>query len=141
MSTDQQSISRLQATAIDGRAEGVRYRQSQLYALHKRLGMAAPALLSALESDGSTAQEASAELVMAQDTVRNAYRSLDFAKEMKEEYSIAKGQDYSLRRTAVGVIVIRPGTIHTRLYSVLSALAPAVASGNCVAVEVRWSFH
>ncbi|KAJ2901687.1 Aldehyde dehydrogenase dimeric NADP-preferring [Zalerion maritima] len=135
MSSDVQALGRLRASVVDGRTESIRYRQAQLQDLHKNIREAATGLLSALQEDGSTPEEASVEVVLAQDTVRHAYDSLHFHKELKDEYSITEGKNYVNRRAGYGLVVIRP-TRHTRLYSVLAPLSAAVAAGNCTVIEL-----
>lgn len=70
------------------------------------------------------------------DVLRQSYDSLDFEKELKEEYSITNGDDNLSRRVGVGIVLIRP-TSHTRLYSVVAPVCAAIAAGNCVLLEVR----
>ncbi|KAJ0294955.1 hypothetical protein CBS470a_000461 [Colletotrichum nupharicola] len=68
------------------------------------------------------------------EAVRHFYESLDFGKELDTEYLVAHGKDNTTRRTGAGLVIIRP-TTYTRLFSILSPLAAAIAAGSVVALE------
>lgn len=136
MATDAAAIERLQTAVVDGRTENGRYRQDQLQSLHKILTEEAGHICAALQADcRASASEVEAEYYLAMDAVRHFYETLDFEKDLEVEYSIARGKDNPNRRLGVGLVVIRP-TSHTRLYSVVTPLAAAIAAGNCVLLEV-----
>lgn len=131
------SIENLLVTLVDGRAEGVRFRQDNLISLHNELCKESAALTAAQEKDtGASKTEIEAEYFLALEAVRNFYDSLDFAKELETEYLVAQGKDNTSRRTGAGLVIIRP-TGYTRLFSILSPLAAALAAGSVVALEVR----
>lgn len=134
---DPAAIERLQMSVADGRTENGRYRQGQLQALHRILREEAGQICSALSagSRSSSSAEVEAEYYLAMNAVRHFYDGLDFEGELKEEYSVVRGKDNLSRRVGVGLVVIRP-TAHTRLYSVVTPLAAAIAAGNCIVVEV-----
>ncbi|KAI1503560.1 Aldehyde/histidinol dehydrogenase [Biscogniauxia marginata] len=137
MASQDAAIERLQMSISDGRTENVRCRQDQLQNLHLTLRSNANKLCSALSQDTkASSAEVESEYYLAMDVIRHAYDSLDFDKALKEEYSVTNGKDFSTRRLGVGMVVIRP-TSHTRLYSIVSPLAVAIAAGNCVILELQ----
>ena len=122
--------------AVDGRTENIRYRQGQFQALHAALRTEATALCEAMAKDSQAPKaEVETEFYLAMETVRHFYETLNFEEEHKKEYSVTQGKDNKSRRLGVGMVVIRP-TSHTRLYSIISALAAAMAAGNCIVLEV-----
>lgn len=139
MATDKAAVERLQMSVVDGRAENGRHRQNQLQSLHKTLREEAGEICAALQADlGSTAAEAETEIYLAMEAVRHFYESVDFDKDLKDEYSVAHGKDNLSRRVGLGLVLIRP-TSHTRVFSTVTPLAAAIAAGNCVLLEVALS--
>ncbi|GKT85121.1 LOW QUALITY PROTEIN: aldehyde dehydrogenase [Colletotrichum tofieldiae] len=129
------AVERLLDTVVDGRAEGIRFRQDNLTSLHHELRKESAALTAAQEKDtGASKAEIEAEYFLALEAVRHFYESLDFAKELETEYLVAHGKDNASRRTGAGLVIIRP-TTYTRLFSILSPLAGALAAGSVVALE------
>ncbi len=136
---DTSAIERLVESVVDGRTENVRYRQDQLQSLHGALRDGAAGICAAIAGDTAwPAAEVEAEFYLALEAVRHFYDTLDFKRELEHEYSIAHGRDNAGRRVGAGLVVIRP-TNRTRLYSVISPLAAAIAAGNCVVLVVRLS--
>lgn len=136
MASDTAAIERLQASVVDGRTENGRYRQDQLQRLHRTLREEASQITAALVADSrSSSSEVDAEYFLGMEAVRHFYDSLDFEKDLKEEYSVVRGEDNLTRRVGAGLVVIRP-TSHTRFYSIVTPLAAAIAAGNCVILEV-----
>lgn len=84
----------------------------------------------------NTAAEIEVEYHLAVDCVKRVFAQIDFAKEVKEEYAVARGEDAPLRRVGAGTVYIAPATGHTLLYGVISPLSAAIAAGNCVVVEL-----
>jgi acyl-CoA reductase-like NAD-dependent aldehyde dehydrogenase len=139
MASDTAAIDRLQESVVDGRTENGRYRQDQLHRLHRTLREDASKMVAALVADSrSTRAEAEAEFYLGMEAIRHFNDSLDFEKDLKDEYSVVRGEDNRKRRVGAGLVVIRP-TTHTRFYSVVAPLAAAIAAGNCILLEVR--FH
>ncbi|KAM7199235.1 hypothetical protein V8F20_005837 [Naviculisporaceae sp. PSN 640] len=139
------ALERIAESVTDGRAENVRYRQEELFSLHASLVEHAPFICQALatvprtESDErreEAVHEAEVEYYLTLDAVRHFYDSLDFDKELEDEYAVTNGRNYENRRVGYGMVVIRP-TRHTRFYSVVVPLAAALSAGNCVVVEVK----
>ena len=130
------ALERIQSSVIDGRTETIRFRQDQLQNLHKTLRDEISSICLALTQDSpSSTVEADTEFYLAVDAVRHFYDSLDFQKEIEQEYLIANGKDNKDRRVGAGLVIIRP-TTHTRLYSIVNPLAAAISAGNCVILEV-----
>jgi len=129
-------IQRLGAAITDGRTANIRYRQNEFQKLHTALTENADALANAIAKDTqATSSEIEVELFLTMNSVRHFHDSLDFGKELKEEYSITDGKDNPHWRVGVGLVVIRP-TTHTRLYSVVAPICAAIAAGNCILLEV-----
>ncbi|KAL2280386.1 hypothetical protein FJTKL_12621 [Diaporthe vaccinii] len=136
MASDTGAIDRLQASVVDGRTENGRYRQDQLQRLHRTLREQASQITAALVADSkSSSSEVDAEYFLGMEAVRHFYDSLDFEKDLKEEYNVVRGEDNLTRRVGAGLVVIRP-TSHTRFYSIVTPLAAAIAAGNCIILEL-----
>jgi acyl-CoA reductase-like NAD-dependent aldehyde dehydrogenase len=132
----EERLRQIRAAAVDGRAESIRYRQNQLRCLHSTLQGQYDALTQCVQKDGQlSATEAETELYLAVAAVANAYDSLSLSSDLEQEYSIANGKDNASRRVGAGLVIIRP-TTHTRVFSILSPLATAISTGNCVVIEV-----
>ena len=131
-----EAFAQLRAAKIDGRTESIRYRQNELQGLHKALRESADTLCEAIQKDAQGPRvEADSEYYMGMLAVRDAYKSLDFGKELKEEYLIASNKDNENRRVGYGIVFLRP-TTHSRFFSIVAPLALAIAAGNCVLLEL-----
>ncbi|KXH55528.1 hypothetical protein CNYM01_09512 [Colletotrichum nymphaeae SA-01] len=129
------AVEKLLVTLVDGRAEVIRFRQDNLISLHNELRKESAALTAAQEKDtGASKTEIEAEHFLALEAVRHFYESLNFSKEIEAEYLVAHGKDNTSRRTGAGLVIIRP-TTYTRLFSILSPLAAALAAGSVVVLE------
>lgn len=136
-----EQIAVLRASVTEGRVENVRYRQDQLYALHGILLENAEDISLAIRKDSfCTSDDAETEFYLAMDTLRKLYEALDFDQALKDEYLVANGKSNVDRRVALGLITIRAAR-HSRFYSVIVAIAAAVAAGNCVLLEVCSDFR
>jgi acyl-CoA reductase-like NAD-dependent aldehyde dehydrogenase len=126
----------LRAAVTDDRAENSRYKQKELYNLHVGLRARAGPICDAIAQDTqSSPADVETEFFLAMNAVRHFYESIDFTKELKEEYMVTTGVDNVSRKVGVGLVVIRPAT-YTRFYSVISPVAAAIAAGNCILLEV-----
>ena len=131
-----EAFAQLRAAKIDGRTENVRYRQTQLQNLHKSLRDNADTICKAIQDDAQGPRvEVDTEYYMAMLAIRDANKSLDFSKELTEEYLIAKNKNNESRRIGYGIVLIRP-TTHTRFFSIVAPLALAIAAGNCLLLEL-----
>lgn len=136
MASDKAAIDRLQESVVDGRTENGRYRQDQLQRLHKTLRDQASQIIAALVADSRFSNaEADVEFYLGMEAVRHFNDSLDFKKDLREEYNVVRGEDNVKRRVGAGLVVIRP-TTHTRFYSIVTPLAAAIAAGNCIILEL-----
>ena len=140
MGSLQDGIDTLRSAVIDGRTENVRHRQNELLKLDSGLRKNSSSTCDAISKDsGGSASDAQKEFVLAMDAVQKMYETLDFEKSLEDEYLVKEGKDNLSRRVRIGIVAIRP-TNHTRLYSIVSPLAAAIAAGNCVLLEVRKTF-
>lgn len=126
----------MHGAALDGRPASIRFQQSQLIALHNRVNELREAILDSILTDRTiTAAEAEVELSATILAVKQYYHAINFDREIKKEYRIARGEDSPNRRVAYGVVLIRP-TEHTWFYSIATAAAAAIAAGNTFVIEV-----
>lgn len=134
------ALERLLTAVSESRTSPARHRQQQLQRLHETLVSAATPLSAALARDSPrhTPAEIEAEFSLAADAVRHFYDSIDVAAEHDEEYAVARGKNSPSRRVPVGLVLIKPSK-HTRLFSAVSAVAAAIAGGNCVILEVNFT--
>lgn len=140
MSLVDMGVQRLRATVTDGRCRNIRYRQKQLESLYEGLVASASALCDAIAKDSQSSNvEVEAEFSFAMAAIRHFYDDLDFEEALHHDYNTTRGKDHMTRRLGVGLVAIRPSS-HTRLYSTLTAIAAAVAAGNCVILEVEPDF-
>ncbi|KAM0521589.1 hypothetical protein ACHAPW_005991 [Verticillium nonalfalfae] len=130
------AFSSIRSAAIDGRAWNPFFKKTQLKKLHEALVARATNIKAAMEKDtGNTRFEIATEYWLALRCLAQVYDSIDTDTELKLEYRIANSKDASDARDPVGIVVIEP-LAQTFLYSLLSALAPAIGAGNCVIVQM-----
>ena len=130
------AISRLQDTVADARLANAFYRQDQLAKVQKSIIDKKDELLGAMVKDVMvTNRETFAELYSTVSAIKTYLDQISPAKELEVEYSVAHNQDSKSARQAVGVVVIKPQA-HTFLFSTISALCAAIASGNPVLLVV-----
>lgn len=128
--------SKIRSAAIDGRAQNIMFKITQLKKLHQALVREIDAIEDAITKDtGCSSVEVKLEYYMAMKSLRDQFVALDKKKALEAEYAIAHKQDAPENREAVGVVIIEP-TTHTLFYSVTSALSSAIAAGNCVILQV-----
>lgn len=136
------ALARIRGSATDGRAHNPIFRRTQLKKLHDAVVAHADELERAIvtaEDTAVTPHDARLELCFAVRAIRELSASprLDVAKTLELEYAVSRGQDARGARRPVGIVVISaPPTAHTPVYSVVSAVAAAVAGGNCVVLQV-----
>jgi acyl-CoA reductase-like NAD-dependent aldehyde dehydrogenase len=137
-----QTLTDLQATALTARCHNPFFRQKQLKSLHDTLRQNSTKVKDAIVSDsGVPEQEATLEVALALDLVKEYHSSINVLGELKEEYRISNGKDAIDKREPWGVTYIEPHKNHTPFFSTIAALSAALATGNCVALKVRgpWS--
>jgi len=129
-------FSAIRSAAIDGRLHNPIYRKDQLRFLHNTLADNAASIQDAIAKDSKNqTSEVKVEYCLALQTIADAYNSINPDQQLEEEYSVKKGQDDLTAREPVGVVVIEPAA-HACFFGLISALAVAVAAGNCVIVQV-----
>lgn len=130
-------FAKVRSAAIDGRVKNPFYKKDQLKQLHRILAANASDIQNAMREDTAnrTAVDVKIEYWLALQCVAGFHSSIDPEAALKEEYLISKGVDTPNARDAVGIVVIEPAS-HGFLYSLIAALAPAIAGGNCVIVQV-----
>lgn len=130
-------LDRIVAASIDQRAHNVRYRQTQLHLLHRFLRQNASTIcdLIAKDSEYST-EETELEFFATMKSIAILYQQLDFDAALDDEYAVARNQSTLQNRTPHGIVLIRPSSFNL-FFSLFSALAAALAAGNCVVIEVR----
>lgn len=130
-------FSRVRTAAIDGRVHNPIYRKTQLKKLHDALAGSAAEIRKAIAQDtGHRPAEITVEYWLALRCLADSYASIDPEALLAAEYAVATSRDTPDAREPVGIVVIEPAA-HTFLFSLISALAPAIAAGNCVVVQVR----
>ncbi|KAJ4120086.1 hypothetical protein NW768_010369 [Fusarium equiseti] len=128
-------FSAIRSAAIDGRLHNPIYRKDQLRFLHSTLADNASSIQDAIAKDSKNqTSEVKVEYCLALQTIADAYHSINPDQQLEEEYAVKKGQDDVTAREPVGVVVIESAN-HAWFYGVISALAIAVAAGNCVIVQ------
>ncbi|KAJ6015143.1 hypothetical protein N7540_009734 [Penicillium herquei] len=129
-------FSRIQTANIDGRTQNTRYRQAQFHSLQSALVEHVAEIQDAIRADsGHTQQEVRAEIVLALQEIRTHYGSLSLSKDLEVEYQISQGKDNLDGARGAGIVYIVP-CLHTLFFSVVSALAAALAAGNCIVLEL-----
>ncbi|KAJ4319255.1 hypothetical protein N0V84_006446 [Fusarium piperis] len=127
----------VRSAAIDGRTQNPFYRKTQLRQLHSTLADNAAQIQEAIKKDTPhTSVEIKGEYWLALQCIADAFASIDPHKCMEDEYAISKGHDDPNSRSPVGIVVIEPSS-HAFFYSLISALVPALAAGNCVIVQTQ----
>ncbi|EUC29450.1 hypothetical protein COCCADRAFT_106502 [Bipolaris zeicola 26-R-13] len=136
--TPEAALEILQATALTARCHNAFLRQKQLKSLHDALRNSSDAIRNAIKQDTHVSdEEATTEVAVVLDLVKEHYASIDATKELEAEYRITNGKDASDRRVPWGVAYIEPQKSHTPFFSVLSPLSAAIAAGTCVALKLE----
>ncbi|KAJ4252018.1 hypothetical protein NW762_011319 [Fusarium torreyae] len=131
----------IRSAAIDGRIHNPFYRKEQLRSLHSALAENAVQIQDAIAKDSKhQPAEVKVEYWLALQVISEAYATIDPSKDLEQEYSVTKGHDDTTSREPVGVVVIEPSS-HAFFYSLISALVPALAAGNCIIVQAQNSLR
>ena len=129
-------LDRLFAASTDQRAHNVRYRQRQLHFFHGLLQQNATTICDIMTKDlqyrsNDSILEYSAAMIL----LGEIYDQVDFSRSLEEEYAVSHNQSNLSARTPHGTVFIRHGTRNV-FYGIVSAVAAALAAGNCVLLEV-----
>ena len=126
----------IRSAVIDGRAESPRYIQKQLAQLYNDLQKTRLEIHDAICHDfGYSSAESDAEIFLAMNAVKEQYETFDFQNFIDQEYSVAHGKDNPYKRVPIGCVYVIPSQ-HNQLYSIIVPACAAIASGNCVVIEV-----
>jgi aldehyde dehydrogenase (NAD+) len=134
------ALANLQATALTARCHNALFRLKQLKSLHDTLRNNSSQIKDAIMQDTHVSdEEATTEVAIALDIVKEHYSSIDAKKELDNEYRITNGKDASDRKEPWGVAYVEPQKSHTPFFSAMSPLSAALAAGNCVALKASLS--
>ncbi|KAJ4258813.1 hypothetical protein NW762_007900 [Fusarium torreyae] len=126
------AITRLQDTVADGRLANSFYRQQQLRKIQKALIERKDTLIEAIVKDSLvTRSEAFTELYSTVSAARSYFDQTSPTQSLDVEYAVARNQDAPTARQGVGIVAIKP-QFHTFLFSTISPICAALASGNAV---------
>ncbi|KAF2823228.1 ALDH-like protein [Ophiobolus disseminans] len=132
------ALANLQATALTARCHNAFFRQKQLKSLHETLRNNTSSIKDAIKQDTRVSDaEATTEVALALDIVKEHYSSVDVKKELEAEYRITNGKDASDRSVSWGVVYFESQRSHTPFFSVIVASSAALAAGNCVAMKLE----
>jgi acyl-CoA reductase-like NAD-dependent aldehyde dehydrogenase len=131
---------RIAISQLEGRAQPIHYRQTQLHRLQTELLNSADKIKASIEADeGHTSHEADFEYILVLSEIRQHYDALNPKNELATTRQIELGNSNLSRSKSTSIAYIEPSP-HTWLYSVLSPVCAAIAAGNCVIVEVSRCF-
>ncbi|RMJ17562.1 hypothetical protein CDV36_002742 [Fusarium kuroshium] len=137
----QDAVARLQDTVTDGRLTNSLYRQQQLAKLQSLLIKRESDLVNALTTDFRvTRKEAFVELFLTVSAIKSYLDQTLPQKELHIEYSVSRGQDAAQIRQGIGIAIIEPQA-HSFLFSAMSPLCAAIASGNAVLLVMNQNLH
>lgn len=129
-------FAKVRSSAVDGRVHNPYYKLDQLKSLHRVLADNSRQIQESIKSDtGYRTADVKVEYWLALRCIAKSYASIDPKKILQDEYAIASGQDVPDAREPYGIVVIEPSQ-HAFFVSLVSVLAPALAAGNCVVVQV-----
>ncbi|KXJ85369.1 Aldehyde/histidinol dehydrogenase [Microdochium bolleyi] len=132
-------LSKIRAAAVDGRLVNPIYRQTQLKNLHDALSKAATQIEAVLSADSPDSRpvDIRLEVRLALRLLAETATAVAPEQALKDEYAVARGQDFAAGRQPYGVVVIEDVAPHAFFYGLIAALAPAIAEGNVVVVKVK----
>ncbi|KAH7016424.1 Aldehyde/histidinol dehydrogenase [Microdochium trichocladiopsis] len=132
-------LKQIRSAAVDGRLANPIYRQTQLKSLHDALSKNTARIEAAIRNDNPDYRPVDVRLEtrLALRLLGEIATAVNPDQALKDEYSIARGQDFASGRQPFGVVVIEEPAPHAFLYSLTSALAPAIAEGNVVVVQMK----
>lgn len=132
-------LKQIRSAAVDGRLANPIYRQTQLKSLHDALSKNTARIEAAIRNDNPDYRPVDVRLEtrLALRLLGEVATAVNPDQALKDEYLIARGQDFARGRQPFGVVVIEEPAPHAFLYSLTSALAPAIAEGNVVVVQMK----
>jgi acyl-CoA reductase-like NAD-dependent aldehyde dehydrogenase len=124
---------RIETSSLEGRALSIRFRERLFHSLYSTVKASQAIIKDAITADfGCSEHEATLEYALAVSELRLHYDSLDLKADVKRAHSLEDLEG----STGVGIVYVIPSK-QNLFYSVVSALAAALAAGNCVILEVR----
>ena len=133
------AVDRVLATAMEGQAQSLRYLEQQLSRLHAALTKASSEIQSAIQTDTKQSRsEAELQYALTLGTVASFFSESSFETLLQTEYSLARRENAPNNRTAFGAVYIVP-SMYNLVYSCVTAVAAAIAAGNCIILEVSRS--
>ena len=132
--TDQ--VERVLATATEGQAQSLRHIQQQLSKLHAALTDASSDIRNAISKDDKhTISEVEIQYALALENVATHLSESGFEVQLQSEYRLARSENAADNTAPYGTIYIVPAR-YNQVYSCVTAVAAAIAAGNCVVLEV-----
>lgn len=130
---------RIAISHLEGRAQSIHYRQTQLHRLQTELIGSKDEIKATIKADvGHTSHEVDFEYTLVLSELRQHFEGLNPKDELAATRQIELGHDNFCRSKSTSIAYIVPST-HVLLYSVLSPVCAAIAAGSCVIVEVSQS--
>jgi acyl-CoA reductase-like NAD-dependent aldehyde dehydrogenase len=130
------SVDRVLASAIEGQAQSLRFIQRQLSKLHTALVQASLDIQASTTKESSiTASEAEIQYSQLLNNVKELFVDSDFGSALQSEYRVAKSENAPGNLSPYGTVYIVPSNFNL-VYSTVTAVAAAIAAGNCVILEV-----
>ncbi len=130
------AIDRVLAAAIEGQAQSLRYIEQQLSRLHTAFTKASSDIQAAVKTDTKQSRsEIELQYAHLLEDIAWFLTESNFETALKAEYSLARLENAPSNRVAAGAVYIVPSK-YNLLYSCVTAVAAAVAAGNCVILEV-----
>ena len=130
------AVDRVLAAAVEGQAQSLRYIEQQLSKLHAALTTSSSELLAAIKTDTKqSSSEVELQYTLALENVASSFSESNFETLFQAEYSLVRLENAPNNRAAFGAVYIVPSK-YNLVYSCVSAVAAAIAAGNCVILEV-----
>jgi acyl-CoA reductase-like NAD-dependent aldehyde dehydrogenase len=127
-----ESFSRIEISCLEARPQSIRLRQNLFHSLHSALKSSEQTIRDAIVDDTShDDRDISLEYTLAIAELLAHYDSLGLEEDLKSNILVNNPQ----ATTGVGIVYIIPSK-QNLFYSVISALTAALATGNCVVLEV-----
>lgn len=135
--TDQ--IERVLASAIEGQAQSLRFIERQLSKLHESLTNASAEIRESIRKDSKfSSSEIDVLFALTLEHLASRLSESRFDTVLHSEYALARSENAPNNLAAYGTVYIVPAK-YNLLYSCVTAVAAAIAAGNCVILEVRIS--
>ncbi|EXJ86107.1 hypothetical protein A1O1_06476 [Capronia coronata CBS 617.96] len=131
------SVERVLAAAVQGQARSPRFIQKQLSKLHAALTKDGLAIRTTIKSETkhSTA-EVEVQYALTLEAVAALFAQIDDLEQaLREEYHLARLENSPSHKVPYSIVYIVPSR-YNLFYSCVTAVAAAIAAGNCVILEL-----